>query len=82
MAESDWLRDVAEQLAIPALDDDVTTALLDLARDVAHNTERRYAPLTCFLVGAAMGNDRAAVIDLAKRLAEQARAVSSTGGAG
>ena len=33
------------------LDDDDVDALLDLARDVAHGTERRNAPLATFLVG-------------------------------
>ena len=33
------------------LDDEEVQALLDLARDVAHGTERRNAPLATFLVG-------------------------------
>jgi hypothetical protein len=32
-----------------------TKAVLDLARDVAHNVERPAAPLTAFLLGVAVG---------------------------
>lgn len=32
-------------------------AVLDLARVVAHGTERRYAPLTAYAVGLALGPD-------------------------
>lgn len=38
--------------AVPVeLDDDHVTAVLALARDVAHGTERRFAPLATFLAG-------------------------------
>lgn len=33
------------------LDDDAVEAVLDLARDVAHGSERRHAPLATFLAG-------------------------------
>jgi hypothetical protein len=33
------------------LDDDAVEAILDLARDVAHGSERRHAPLATFLAG-------------------------------
>jgi hypothetical protein len=52
-----WLRKVAAdlQLADVELDDDAMHTLLDLARDAAHQIDRPAAPLTCFLVGVAVG---------------------------
>ena len=47
----DWIRRYAEALGLeePAHLD--STAILALARDVAHATERKNAPLAAFLVG-------------------------------
>lgn len=50
-----WLERYAEELGVPRLTDDEITALLALARDVAHGAERRYAPLSTFLAGVAAG---------------------------
>lgn len=52
-----WLRRVAAELGVDdvALDDDAVHTLLDLARDAAHQIDRPAAPLTCFLVGLAVG---------------------------
>jgi Domain of unknown function (DUF6457) len=48
-----WVDELAEALGI---EDDVDVdALLDLARDSAHQVERRAAPVTTFLVGLAAG---------------------------
>ena len=49
-----WVAEVCEQLGVDAgaVDRD---AILDLARDVAHNVARPAAPLTAFLVGLAAG---------------------------
>lgn len=69
-----WLAQAAEHLAVAGLTEDEKTALLDLARDVAHNTERRYAPLTCFLIGLAAAGDRGAVRRLSDELAAMATA--------
>ena len=46
-------RDLLEQLAGTPLrlDDDHAGAVLRLAREVAHGSERRYAPLATFLAG-------------------------------
>ena len=49
------LHDIAEALGVPPLQAEETRLLLDATRDVAHNSERRYAPLAAFLLGAAMG---------------------------
>lgn len=71
--DRDWLLRAADELGIGPLNGDEETALLDLARDVAHNTERRYAPLTCFLVGLAAAGDRESVVARATALADLAR---------
>lgn len=50
-----WPEQLAEALGEPALTADEVGTLLDVARDVAHGTERRYAPLSTFLLGIALG---------------------------
>lgn len=52
----DWPDRVAAALGVEALTDDQVATVLDLARDVAHGTERRFAPLTTFLAGVAVGS--------------------------
>lgn len=62
-----WLRQVCTDLELPeALD---RTAVLDLARDVAHGVTRPAAPLTAYLVGVAVGRgaDPAAAIGAVRR---------------
>ena len=50
-----WLKQYAEALGVP-LDDADRERILDLARDVAHGTERMYAPLSAFLAGWFVGS--------------------------
>jgi hypothetical protein len=50
-----WLATYADALGL-GLDDGQVEALLDLARDVAHGTERMYAPLSAFLAGCFVGS--------------------------
>jgi hypothetical protein len=50
-----WLDRYAEELGVPPLAEDEIRDLLALARDVAHGVERRYAPLSTFLAGFAVG---------------------------
>lgn len=50
-----WLDTAADELGVDALTREEIDSLLDLTRDVAHGTERRYAPLTSFLAGLAIG---------------------------
>ena len=52
-----WLTTLSAELGTSdvTMDDDAVTALLDLARDSAHEVERVAAPLTTFLVGVAVG---------------------------
>ena len=75
MARDPWLEEVATVLGLdPVIDID---AVLALTRDVAHNVERKYAPLTSYLLGyaaAARGLDAAAIAELAERIGAQARA--------
>jgi len=50
-----WSEVVEATLGIEAWDGDEAALLLDLAREIAHNTERRFAPLTAYAVGLAVG---------------------------
>jgi Domain of unknown function (DUF6457) len=50
----DWTAAVCADLGIDPATADVT-AVLDLARDVAHGVARPAAPLTAYLVGVAVG---------------------------
>ena len=60
-----------------ALDDEHADAVLDLARVVAHGSERRYAPLAAFLAGQFVvarveaGQSLAAALAEAQALAEE-----------
>lgn len=53
----DWTDMVCRELGIEDVVDrtEVTRAVLDLARDVAHGVARPAAPLTTFLLGVAVG---------------------------
>ena len=71
---NDWLTDVTKKLGIDAsLDVD---AVLELARDVAHHTERKNAPLTSYLLGyaaAAQHLTQAQVAALAAEIGQMAK---------
>jgi len=49
-----WINDYAKALGLELSEAEVE-ALLDLARDVAHGTERKNAPLAAFLAGRFVG---------------------------
>jgi hypothetical protein len=51
----EWLVEAAGVLGVEVISQEVKTAVLDLARDVAHNVARPGAPLTAFLLGVAVG---------------------------
>jgi hypothetical protein len=53
----DWLGQACDALDLPAdsIPTDRRDALLDLTRDVAHGVARIAGPLTCYLVGIAVG---------------------------
>ena len=55
-----WLDRYADALGVPRLDPADVEAVLDLARDVAHGTERRNAPLATYLAGRAAAAPSAA----------------------
>lgn len=75
MPMNDWLTAVKARLDIdPTMDVD---AILDLTRDVAHNTERKNAPLTTFLLGyaaAAKHMSTEQITELAAELSAMAKA--------
>lgn len=52
MTLDEWVARVADELGVEIPD---SVAVLDLARDVAHGVARPAAPLTCLLVGLAVG---------------------------
>jgi hypothetical protein len=50
-----WIQEYAEALGVP-LDEADRERILDLARDVAHGSERMFAPLAAFLAGCFVGS--------------------------
>jgi hypothetical protein len=46
-----WIGRYAQALGVEPLREDEIALLLDFARDVAHGTERKNAPLATFLAG-------------------------------
>ncbi|MGH7913014.1 MAG: DUF6457 domain-containing protein [Candidatus Dormibacteraceae bacterium] len=50
---------VGHPIAEPELDADLSRALLDLTRAVAHTQERRFGPLAAYLTGVALERARA-----------------------
>jgi Domain of unknown function (DUF6457) len=46
----DWLTRYSAALELELTEEEVE-AILDLARDIAHATERRFAPLSAYLAG-------------------------------
>lgn len=52
-----WVDALTRALELPSAVDSDT--VLDVARDVAHNVERRAAPVTTYLVGVAVGRGMA-----------------------
>jgi hypothetical protein len=53
----DWMAQAARALDLPAnaVTTELRDELLDLTRDVAHGVARVAGPLTCYLVGVAVG---------------------------
>jgi len=53
----DWIMQASRALDVPAdsMSADLQSELLDLTRDVAHGVARVAGPLTCYLVGVAVG---------------------------
>ncbi|EKF21538.1 putative molybdopterin-guanine dinucleotide biosynthesis protein MobA [Mycolicibacterium hassiacum DSM 44199] len=73
---AEWIDDLARALGEPPLTAAEKTRLLETARDVAHRVERKFTPLTTFVIGTALGRrlaDGADRIDALKELLEQVR---------
>lgn len=75
----DWLVRYADTLGVPPLTDAEMSVLLDLARDVAHGSERRFAPLSTFLAGAAAQNGTADRETALRVAAQEARELLADG---
>ena len=50
-----WIDDLARALGEEPLTAAETAQLLDTARDVAHRVERKFTPLSTFVIGCAVG---------------------------
>ena len=66
MNAPDWLAAYAEKLGIPAPTQEELTAVLDLAGEAAHASERIAAPVACWLAAKA-----GVALDEAMRLARE-----------
>lgn len=67
--DADWPRRYATALGADLADAEVE-ALLDLAREVAHGSERRFAPLSTFVAGRFVAVRMAAGVSASDALAE------------
>jgi len=72
----DWIMRAAGDLALPpdSITADLRIELLDVTRDVAHGVARVAGPLTCYLIGVAVGRGdppHAALATLKASLAAQ-----------
>ena len=56
----EWIQALAQALELPAEVD--IPAVLDVAKDVAHNVERKAAPVSTYLVGVAVGGGMPAAV--------------------
>jgi Domain of unknown function (DUF6457) len=52
---NEWLDGLADALEEPRISGRELRELLHLTRDVAHGVERRFAPVSAYLVGVAVG---------------------------
>jgi hypothetical protein len=64
-----WIARFAEALGEPAPDDRQMTAILELASVAAHSSERRAAPIACWLAAQA-GRDLDDALAIAESLSE------------
>ncbi len=56
----EWLMQLASELDVDPIEEGRQSDLLDVARDVAHRTERKATPLASYLLGEAVGRRIAA----------------------
>ena len=71
-----WIAAACDELGLTP-DDVEAKAVLDVARDVAHNVVRPGAPVTAYLMGVAVGRG-ADPADVAERVSELARSWETT----
>jgi hypothetical protein len=69
----DWLDQLADALNVRRLAPDELGTILKLAREVAHGTERRFAPASTFLAGVAVGIWTAGGRDRERSIADAVR---------
>ena len=62
-----WLASFAEALGVPAPDEETIEAVLALAGVAAHSSERKAAPVACF-VAASAGRSPAEALEVARSL--------------
>ncbi len=75
MSLETWMQELSQALEVsPEVDVD---AVLDLARDAAHQVERPAAPLTTFLAGYAAGLQGGSAADIARCISVATRAALS-----
>ena len=72
--EDDWIERFATALGEPGVEPGEMGRLLKLSREVAHRVERKYAPLSTFVVGAYVGRRVAEGAPREEALAEAAEA--------
>jgi hypothetical protein len=63
-----WIDDLARTLGEEPLTAAETAELLDAARDVAHRVERKFTPLSTFVIGCALGRKLAEGADRTETL--------------
>jgi hypothetical protein len=69
MRAKEWIAEFAEQLGIEPPTGDEFKAILDLAADAAHNSERMAAPVATWL-SAKAGRSPEEAIELARRVSQ------------
>ena len=76
----EMLQRLADALGVAALTQEEQRLLLDCARDVAHGSERRHAPLSAFLLGVAAGRSEVDRETVVRESVERVRAVVADDG--
>jgi hypothetical protein len=66
MSAEEWIERFAEELGFLPPDEEELARILELASVAAHSSERRAAPVACWLAGAS-GRSSAETIEVAKR---------------
>jgi hypothetical protein len=69
MTAMEWLRRFADELGAEPLEDEEFVRILELAAEAAHASERKAAPVACWIAGRA-GVPLPEAIEAAKRTVE------------